>query len=114
MSEFNQLLKAYSVVGTGPNNNNTIPNGIDLTGSQNVGYAPNAFATIMTTHPLYFIRSGYLDGTTLYYFGDSGYYWSSTVYSSTFAYGLGFNSGGLYPAFRNHRYDGWSLRCLSR
>ena len=108
------MVSAYSVVGTGPNNDNTIPNGIDLTGSQNVGYAPNAFATIMNTHPLYFIRSGYLNDTTLYNFGGNGYYWSSTVYSPTLAYNLGFYSGVLYPAFRNSRYFGWSLRCLSR
>ena len=114
MSEFNQLLKAYSVVGTGPNNDNTIPNGIDLTGSQNVGYAPNAFTTIMTTHPLYFMRSGYLLGTTLYYFGGYGHYWSGTVYSSSNAYYLLFNSGVLYPAYRYGRVDGRSLRCLSR
>ena len=114
MSEFNQLLKAYSVVGTGPNNDNTIPNGIDLTGSQNVGYAPNAFTTIMATHPLYFIRSGYLVGTTLYYFGGNGYYWSSTVYSSSYAYFLFFYSGVLYPAYRGSRYVGRSLCCLSR
>ena len=114
MSEFNQLLKAYSVVGTGPNNDNTIPNGIDLTGSQNVGYAPNAFTTIMNTHPLYFIRSGYLNGTTLYYFGGDGIYWSSTVYSSSLAYNLGFYSTGLDPAGRNSRSNGRSVRCLSR
>ena len=104
----------YSVVGTGPNNDNTIPNGIDLTGSQNVGYAPNAFTTIMTTHPLYFIRSGGLNGTTLYYFGGAGHCWSSTVYSPTGAYYLYFYSGELYPARRNNRFGGWSLRCLSR
>ena len=100
--------------GTGPNNNNTIPNGIDLTGSQNVGYTSNAFTTIMTTHPLYFIRSGDLGGTTLYNFGGNGRYWSSTVYSSTDAYYLNFYSGALYPANRNYRSNGRSLRCLSR
>ena len=114
MSEFNQLLKAYSVVGTGPNNNNTIPNGIDLTGSQNVGYAPNAFATIMNTHPLYFIRSGRLNGTIMDAFGGAGYYWSSTVYNSTRAYALYFNSVVLHPANSVNRINGWSLRCLSR
>ena len=104
----------YSVVGTGPNNDDTIPNGIDLTGSQNVGYAPNAFTTIMNTHPLYFIRSGYLDGITIRNFGNSGGYWSSTIYSSTNAYYLGFHSGALYPALHGDRDFGRSLRCLSR
>ena len=103
-----------SIPGTGPNNDNTIPNGIDLTGNQNVGYAPNAFTAIMNTHPLYLIRSGYLLGTTLNGFGGNGHYWSSTVYSSADAYFLGFFSGVLYPAYHNYRYGGWSLRCLSR
>ena len=68
----------------------------------------------MNTHPLYFIRSGYLGGTTLYYFGGDGYYWSSAVYSSTDAYRLRFYSGELYPASRSNRSYGWSVRCLSR
>ena len=68
----------------------------------------------MTTHPLYFIRSCDLDGTTLYYFGGYGRYWSSTVRSSAYAYHLYFNSGELYPANRSYRYVGRSLRCLSR
>ena len=104
----------YSVPGTGPNNDNTIPDGIDLTGNQNVGYASNALTTIMNTHPLYFIRSGNLSGTTLYSFGGNGSYWSSTVGSSNYAYYLAFNSGVLYPAYRNDRNGGRSLRCLSR
>jgi hypothetical protein len=99
---------------TGPNNDNTIPDGIDLTGNQNVDYAPNAFTTIMNTHPLYFSRSGGLNGTTLYSFGGYGSYWSSTVYSPTYAYYLLFYSGELYPANRNYRSLGRSLRCLSR
>ena len=109
MSEFNQLLKAYSVPGTTLNDN-----GIDLLGSQNVGYAPNTFTTIMNTHPLYFIRSGYLSGTTLYNFGASGGYWSSTVNSSSDAYYLSFDSTVLSPANRYGRNYGRSLRCLSR
>ena len=109
MSEFNQLLKAYSVPGTTLNDD-----GIDLLGGQNVGYAPDAFTTIMNTTPLYFIRSGYLNGTTLYAFGAVGYYWSSTVGSSSYAYNLGFLSTELYPASRGDRNVGRSVRCLSR
>ena len=108
------MVSTYSVVGTGPNNDNTIPNGIDLTGSQDVGYAPNAFTTIMNTHPLYFIRSGNLGGATLHDFGADGRYWSSTVYSSSYAYHLYFSSTALGPANRSYRLSGRSLRCLSR
>ncbi len=99
----------YSVVGTTLNDD-----GIDLLGSQDVGYAPDAFTTIMNTTPLYFIRSGRLDGTTLYNFGTNGYYWSSTVNSPSLAYYLGFNSTVLSPANRYYRSNGWSVRCLSR
>ncbi len=88
--------------------------GIDLLGGQNVGYAPNAFTTIMNTTPLYFIRSGNLGGTTLYNFGAGGYYWSSTVNSPSNAYYLYFNSTGLSPAVRSGRSSGRSVRCLSR
>ena len=104
----------YSVVGTGPNNNNTIPDGIDLTGGKNVGYAPNAFTTIMATHPLYFMRSGLLNGTTLYYFGGDGVYWSSTVYSSENVRNLYFNSSYVTPENNRYRYYGFSLRCVLR
>ncbi len=99
----------YSVVGTTLNDN-----GIDLLGGQDVGYAPNAFTTIMNTHPLYFIRSGYLNDTTLYSFGAYGYYWSSTVNSSSYAYYLYFVSTALRPAYSSSRYVGRSVRCLSR
>ena len=68
----------------------------------------------MNTHPLYFIRVGSLNGITLYDFGGGGSYWSSTVYSSTLAYYLHFSPGELYPARRNYRNNGRSLRCLSR
>ena len=106
------LIKGYVidfVPGTTLNDN-----GIDLLGNQDVGYAPNAFTTIMNTHPLYFIRSGYLNDTTLYYFGAYGYYWSSTVSSPSHAYNLNFGSAVLFPAGRNERLYGRSLRCLSR
>ncbi len=99
----------YSVPGTTLNDN-----GIDLLGGQNVGYTPNAFTTIMNTTPLYFIRSGYLSGTTLYLFGAYGAYWSSTVNSSSYAYHLYFSSTALGPANRSFRNSGRSVRCLSR
>ena len=41
-----------------------------------------------------------------------GYYWSSTVYSGSFAYYLNYNSGGLYPADRYGRSNGRSVRLV--
>lgn len=41
-----------------------------------------------------------------------GYYWSSTVQSSSLGYFLAFYSGGLTPAYQNNRFVGWSVRCV--
>ncbi len=109
MSEFNQLLKAYGVVGTALN-----AEGVDLSGGQNVGYASGAFNNKMIVSPLYFVRSGNLGGTILYNFTLSGNYWSSTVNSSSLAYSLIFYSGGLGPANRYNRFSGASVRCVAR
>ena len=53
--------------------------------------------------------SGYYGGTSLYYRGTSGGYWSSSYYSSTYAYGLNFSSSGVYPQYYYRRY-GRSVR----
>ena len=102
ISDFNTLLNAYGIAG-----------GNDTTGDQNVGYAAGGFAK-METNPLKFARSGYVNGTTLYYYTSNGYYWSSTSYSSSCSYFLYYNSGVLYPAYWNYRYRGWSVRCMLR
>lgn len=45
----------------------------------------------------------------------NGYYWSSSTYSSTGAYGgiLYFSSGNVYPLNYDSRADGLSVRCVS-
>ena len=46
--------------------------------------------------------------------GYSGYFWSSTVYSSSSAYYLYFYSTYVNPAnYDGNRYIGWAVRCLS-
>ncbi|MBR2855451.1 hypothetical protein IKE99_00705, partial [Candidatus Saccharibacteria bacterium] len=64
--------------------------------------------------PLYFVRSGYLVGTTLFYYGAIGYLWSSTSQYTTFAYYLEFGSGEFYPATQDARYYGFPVRCVAR
>ena len=108
MSDFNALLKAYGITGSGGS-----PAGVDLVGSVNVNWGTNGFTKIGQA-PLYFARSGSVYDTTLYYFSSYGYYWSSTVYSSDYAYNLYYYSGGLYPARRGSRLYGWSVRCMAR
>ena len=106
-SEFNKLLSAQGVASA-----------TDITGGQWQSYASGGFARIQATgihgDPLYFVRSGYVNGTTLYYSSYNGYYWSSTVQSSTNGYYLRFSSGGLSPASQNTRNGGFSVRCVAR
>ena len=101
-SEYNQLLNSYGLAG-----------GTDTTGSVNVGWASGGLNTF-ESKPFYFARSGYVNVTTLYNYANYGYYWSSTVYSSSYAYYLLYDSGGLYPAGRGYRYVGGSVRCVAQ
>ncbi len=73
--------------------------------------------------PLYFVRSGGVDPSvtagTFRYAGQLGYGWSSraaayTSSTSATAYNLAFNESTVYPSDGpNHRWVGFSLRCLS-
>ena len=61
-----------------------------------------------------FVRGGYVNpGNSLNYAGYNGYYWSSVGRSSSVAYFLSFNSGGLGPSDSDFRYYGFSLRCVA-
>jgi len=64
--------------------------------------------------PLYFIYGGYVYSGSLNAAGSNCYYWSSTAYSSSAAYSLGFNSSNVYPSTNNLRYNGYSIRCVAR
>ena len=55
--------------------------------------------------------AGYGNGTSLYYAGSYGYYWSSVPasgYNGIYAWGLIFNSG--YHYYHYYRYNGQSVR----
>ena len=61
-----------------------------------------------------FVRGGYVGpGGSLYDAGYGGYYWSSVGRSSSYAYYLYFNSGGVYPSYYYFRYGGFSVRCVA-
>ena len=71
-------------------------------------------STTITQAPYYFNPSGYVLSGSLRRAGYSGRYWSSTAYSSTSnAYNLYFNSGGVLPSYNGTRYYGFSVRCLA-
>ena len=61
-----------------------------------------------------FARSGNVNSSTLNNFSTNGNYWSSSAQSGSQAYNLNFNSGELYPANRNNRNNGRSVRCVAR
>ena len=82
-------------------------------GNNSVGYTTGGFNKLRS-NPYYFVRSGNIYGGTLYNPGASGYYWSSTVSSSTSAYPLYFNGTDIYPARNGNRCSGRSVRCVAR
>ena len=70
--------------------------------------------TRITQSPLYFHPSGNVYSGSLWGAGIVGIYWSSTAHSSTsYAYYLFFNSGGVNPSYYDYRYHGFSVRCLA-
>lgn len=42
----------------------------------------------------------------------NGYYWSGTVNCSILGYGVYFDSGSVYPAYRGGRDGGWPVRLI--
>ena len=51
-------------------------------------------------------------GTTLYYRGTYGNYWSSGFYSASIAYNLHFGSAGVNPQSDSNRRFGFSVRAV--
>ena len=74
----------------------------------------SANANTIVQAPLMFVRGGSVyPGYYLGYAGVDGSYWSSVGRSSSYAYYLGFGSGGVYPSNSNYRYYGFSVRCVA-
>ena len=74
-------------------------------------YAEGGFGKIHTV-PLWLSRSGFINSGSLDDAASQGFYWSSTVYSGSGAFGLHFNSNIVYPAYDHYKGDGFSVRCL--
>ena len=82
-------------------------------GNESVGYATGGFNKLRS-NPYYFVRSGSIYGGTLTDPSVLGFYWSSTVSSSTYAYSLSFSGTDIYPARNYSRFTGRSVRCVAR
>ena len=74
----------------------------------------SANANTIVQAPLMFVRGGLVyPGNFLTYAGYYGGYWSSVGRSSSGAYFLYFDSGGVYPSYNDARYVGFSVRCVA-
>ena len=63
--------------------------------------------------PANFLYSGSVNGSSVSYQGSNGRYWSSTAYSSNYAYYLGFVSSYVIPGTdSSNKYYGFSVRCV--
>ena len=59
---------------------------------------------------IFFVCSGYGDGTSWNHRGSIGYYWSASLYSATGGRNLHFGSGGVYPQDYSSRFLGFAVR----
>jgi hypothetical protein len=76
------------------------------------GVTGRRFTSRINGNSIFFPASGYRYGTGLDYRGSNGYYWSSSLVSAAYGYGLYFVSSGVYPAYGNLRFLGFSVRAV--
>lgn len=76
-------------------------------------YATNGFNNIRIA-PLYFVRGGYLSGSSLSDRGSFGGYWSSSVGGTYYAYDAHFTSSSVNSGFEGNRNGGNGIRCVAQ
>ena len=76
------------------------------------GVAGRRFTSRINGNSIFFPASGYRYGTGLGSRGSYGYYWSASLYSSAYGYGLRFDSEGVGPADYHGRFYGFSVRAV--
>lgn len=76
------------------------------------GYLGRRFTSKINGESIFLPFAGYIDGTSLSNHGSDGYYWSSSLGSSAYGYNLGFYSSGVYPAYYDNRFYGFSVRAV--
>ena len=70
------------------------------------------FTSRINGNSIFFPASGYRRGTGLDDRGTNGFYWSSSLYSQTYGYGLNFYASGVNPANYYYRFYGFSVRAV--
>ena len=88
-------------------------NSMWVTDYKNSGVGGMLLTSKNNGNTLFFPAAGVCVDTSLRYWGRYGYVWSSSFYSSSFAYRLSFNSGncGMYGSYR---YCGYPVRAVRK
>ena len=94
-SEYRELLKNCDAVWTA-----------DYNGT---GVAGRVFTSKVNGNSVFFPAAGYCGDSSAGSVGSDGYYWSTSWYSSSRAWDLGFHSGGQ-DLYNGSRYCGYSVR----
>ena len=68
--------------------------------------------SVINGNILFFPCSGHGHGTSWYYRGSNGSYWSSSLNSQTDGGTLRFYSGGVYPQYSSNRFHGFAVRAV--
>ena len=71
-------------------------------------------SSALRSNPVNFILFGYVLSSSRRDQGSYGYYWSSTVYSSSYAYSLFLGTSNVNPALNYYKNGGFSVRCIAR
>ena len=103
-SDFWQL--GLSIMGAAPSNNSQYT-------SSETNTAGKTATAAFRSYPNNFVYSGGVYSGSVNIRGSYGYYWSSTAYSSDFAYYLSLYSSSVAPGTNhNYKYYGRSVRCV--
>ena len=70
------------------------------------------FTSRINGNSVFFPAAGYYFGTSLSNDGMYGCYWSSSLNSQSYAYGLFFSSGDVYPQDYSYRFIGYPVRAV--
>ena len=89
-----------------------LANNCDSEWTDEDGVAGRRFTSRINGNSVFFPASGIYFGTSLYYRGSNGIYWSSSYISEADAYGLNFYSSGVNPANPDNRRYGFTVRAV--
>ena len=116
-SEFANLARAYNGSASW-DETNTSPfySTSDSTIRQNMikGDASSLDPELDTNGSAGFTYTGSYNSATLYSVGARGFYWSSSVYSSSSDYVLNFNTSNVSPQYNYSKYLGLAVRCVAQ